>query len=124
MEIDELFGIPAHPLLVHVPVVFTPLAALGAVALVLVPPWRRRFGVLVAVFAGIAAIGVQLATWSGEGLEDRIDRTAAVNRHIDLAGTARPLVFAFFVIVVAYVVLERRLAPFATATATGAAAPT
>ncbi len=107
MEIDKLFGIPAHPLLVHVPVVFTPLAAIGAVAIVAVPRWRRPYGLLVAAFAALAAIGVQLATWSGEGLEDRVDRNAAVDKHIDLAETARPLVFVFFVVVVAYVAFDR-----------------
>src|SRR5215207_9297131 len=109
MEIDQLFDIPAHPLLVHVPVVFTPLAALGAVVIVARARWRRRFGWLVVAFAAFAAIGMQLATWSGEGLEDRIDPNESVEKHIDLAGTARPLVFVFFALVAAYVLVADRL---------------
>ena len=33
VEIDEAFGLPAHPLLLHVPVVFVPILALAALAL-------------------------------------------------------------------------------------------
>ena len=33
VEIDNAFGLPAHPLLLHVPVVFVPILALAALAL-------------------------------------------------------------------------------------------
>jgi hypothetical protein len=29
MEIDQLFGLPAHPLIVHIPVVLLPIAAIA-----------------------------------------------------------------------------------------------
>lgn len=38
MELDQLFGLPAHPLLVHLPVVIIPMTLLLAVAAV---AWRR-----------------------------------------------------------------------------------
>jgi hypothetical protein len=95
MEIDKVFDIPAHPLFVHVPVVFVPLTALGLLAIVVRPAWRLRYGWLVAAGAVVSAVGVQLAVMSGEGLEDRIDKNDAIERHIDLARTARPLVFVF-----------------------------
>ena len=88
------------------PVVFTPLAGVGAVLIALVPRWRARFGVLVAAFAVIAAVGIQLAYLSGEHLEERIDVTEAVEDHIDLATVARPLVFVFAVVVLAFVALS------------------
>jgi hypothetical protein len=31
VEITSIFGLPAHPLFVHVPIVLVPLASLGAV---------------------------------------------------------------------------------------------
>ena len=31
MELEKLFGLPAHPLLVHIPVVLVPLAAIIAI---------------------------------------------------------------------------------------------
>jgi multisubunit Na+/H+ antiporter MnhC subunit len=90
-------------------VVFVPLAALGAVLVAAVPGWRRPYGPVVAAFAVIAAIGTQLAYSSGQQLEDRIDPNEAVEKHIDLATTTRPLVFVFTALVVAFVVVAWRL---------------
>jgi TRAP-type C4-dicarboxylate transport system permease small subunit len=94
---------------VHLPVAFVPLTALGAVLIVLVPRWRRSFGPVVALFALVGAIGMQLAYGSGDELKDRIDINQAVEEHIDLATTARPLVFAFCALVLAFLVVAWRL---------------
>jgi hypothetical protein len=82
---------------------------LGAVLIALVPRWRRPFGPVVAAFAVIGAGGTQLAYDSGRELEDRIDTNQAVEEHIDLATTTRPLVFVFAVLVVAFVIASWRL---------------
>jgi hypothetical protein len=120
MEIDKIFDVPAHPLFVHVPVVFVPLTALGLLAIVVRPAWRRRYGWLVAAGAVVSAVGVQLAVMSGEALEDRVDKNDAIERHIDLARTARPLVFVFAALVLVYVALpawlDRRRAVATAAT--------
>jgi hypothetical protein len=110
MEIDKVVDVPAHPLFVHVPVVFVPLTALGLVAIVVRPAWRARFGWLVVAGAVVCAVGVQLAAMSGEGLLDRIDEDDAIEDHIDLADTARPLVFAFTALALVYVALPWWLA--------------
>ena len=39
---ELVFGIPAHPLLVHAVVVLLPLAAIGMIAMVLIPPFRGK----------------------------------------------------------------------------------
>ncbi len=41
---DELFGLPAHPLLVHAAVVLVPLAAIGVVLIAFWPAARARLG--------------------------------------------------------------------------------
>ena len=83
--------------------------------LAVVPRWRRPFGPLVAAGAVVSAVGIQLAYASGDQLEDRIDSNEAVEKHIDLATTTRPLVFVFAALVVAFVIvswrLDRRRAP-------------
>lgn len=108
MEISKLFGLPAHPLFVHLPVVLVPLAALGAVLIAVRPAWRRRFGALVAIAAGVGLAGIQLAVGSGEELEERVKESAALERHEDLAGITRLSVLVFFVAVTAFVVYDRR----------------
>lgn len=108
MEFSELFGLPAHPLLVHVPVVLIPLAAVGAVLIAVRPAWRARFGALVVAAAGIGLAGIQLAAGSGEELEERVQESKALERHEDLAGITRLSVLVFFLVLTAFVVYDRR----------------
>ena len=68
----KLFGLPAHPLLVHVPVVMVPLAALGAIAIVVRPRWRRSAGPIVLALAFVGGLGTQLAMMSGEDLQGAV----------------------------------------------------
>lgn len=100
-EIDKLFGIPAHPLIVHIPVVLVPLAAVGAVLALVVPRWRHWALPVTAALSGIALVGVQLAIGSGESLASKTKETAAIERHSELADQARPFVFVFFLVAVA-----------------------
>ncbi|MFT4262647.1 MAG: hypothetical protein QM572_04650 [Nocardioides sp.] len=66
---DSIDGIPLHPLVVHAVVVLLPLAVLGTVAVVVVPPWRRRFGWLLVGCTAVATVLIPVATQSGEALE-------------------------------------------------------
>ena len=66
----EFNGLPLHPLIVHVVVVFAPLAALGGILYAVVPRWRwwLRWPLvataLIAAAAGVIAVrsGLQLET--------------------------------------------------------------
>jgi hypothetical protein len=108
MEITKLFGLPAHPLLVHVPIVLIPLVAVGTIAITVRPAWRARFGWVVVALAGVALAGVQLALGSGEALEDHVERSAALHRHTEMAGSLRPLALVLFVLVLGLMLIERR----------------
>ncbi len=83
---DTIAGLPAHPLLVHFPIVAIPLAAVLLVIFVLVPSWRSMLNYLILALGGAIAIGSLLAASSGESLEERVDETAAVKTHADLGG--------------------------------------
>ncbi|MFZ0531377.1 MAG: cytochrome b5-like heme/steroid binding domain-containing protein [Propionicimonas sp.] len=74
---DSIAGLPLHPLVVHFAVVLLPLAALALVALVAVPRWADKFGVitLVALVAGTGAAFV--AKESGEALADQVGEPAS-----------------------------------------------
>ena len=85
-------GIPVHPLVVHAAVVFTPLAALGAVAY-LVPKWREHLRWPVLATSVLAALFVWLAASTGDSLASSVlsgNSNAAVikaiQHHEDLAG--------------------------------------
>jgi len=113
MEINNLFGLPAHPLLVHAPIVLVPLCFVAAIFMAAKSEWRRRFGIPTAVLAVVAAISVQLAEGSGEALEGRVRETNLVERHAEIAELAKPFVFLFalaLVGVVVWDVVQRRTA--------------
>jgi hypothetical protein len=62
MSID---GIPIHVLVIHLAVVLTPLAALGALGWVSRPAWRERLRLPLLAVALSAVLAVWLAFYSG-----------------------------------------------------------
>lgn len=95
MEINELFDIPAHPLLVHAPVVFVPLLFLISIAVAARPSWRRHAPWL-AIALFFTAIATFLAKGSGEKLEARLQLGKAIQQHADLGEMTAILVFLQF----------------------------
>ncbi|MFV0257706.1 MAG: DUF2231 domain-containing protein [Acidimicrobiales bacterium] len=89
MEINTLFGLPAHPLIVHAAVVFVPLAAIMTLV-ALAPKLRPMFAPLALVFAVIALGSVGLAQGSGEQLERRVDETELVEAHTEMGESVLP----------------------------------
>jgi hypothetical protein len=73
--LDKISGLPTHALVVHAVVILLPLAAVGAVAVALVPALRRRYGELVAALTAVAVAAVPVATHSGQHLFDRKSAT-------------------------------------------------
>ena len=109
MSIDNLFGLPAHPLVVHAAVVLLPIAAIATVVVAAVPRWRRPYALLAFGVSLAAAGAIWLAQESGESLEERVTETALVERHTELAEQVLP--WAIAVVVVAGAVVARRPVP-------------
>ena len=107
MEITTLFGLPAHPLLVHIPIVLLPLVGVGAIAIALSPRARERFGTAVLALAGVAFIGTLLAAGSGESLVESVDSSAALRKHVDLAEGMRPLAFVLLLAIGGIVLIDQ-----------------
>jgi uncharacterized membrane protein len=117
---DQISGLPAHPLLVHIPVALLPLAAFGVIVLLVRKAWYERYRWAVLVVAGIGTLGAILAASSGESLERQMrdklgaDAVRAVHEHVESGNVARTLAIVFFGVLTLYVVLpwylERRQA--------------
>ena len=107
MDIKTIFGLPAHALLVHIPIVLIPLAAIGALGLWW-EPWRRRFGWATAVILMVAGIFTQLAIGSGQTLKQQLDTTALLRAHAQIAEDLRPFLLLFFIALVVFLYSERR----------------
>ncbi len=81
---DELFGLPAHPLVVHGAVVLVPLAAIGVVLTAFWPAARAKLGLAVVVIALAGTVLAFLAAESGEALEESVRETELVEDHAEL----------------------------------------
>lgn len=82
--LDTLFGLPAHPLLVHAAVVLVPLCAIGTIVIVASARARERIGWVVAGLGVVGFVFAFLAKESGESLLETTRVTAAVRDHADL----------------------------------------
>jgi len=72
IEIHTAFGLPAHPLILHVPVIFIPILGLAAIALAIWP--RERFLLPVAAFSVVTLAATMLTVGAGEAFQ--ADRAA------------------------------------------------
>ena len=72
----QIWGLPAHALVVHVAVVLIPIAALCMLVTGWRPVWRRRYAGVIAALAAIGAVAAFVAAQSGESLQHSIQQTA------------------------------------------------
>jgi len=109
MELGKIFGLPAHPLVVHIPIALIPLCAIGAVVMVISPRWRQRIGWVVVGLAGIAVVASQLAVGSGQALEDALDeQSALLERHAELGETFVWFALVFFLALLALMIWDTK----------------
>jgi hypothetical protein len=76
LGIDTVFGLPVHPLVVHVAVVLVPLAAIALIALCWNAEWRRQYALPIAVLALAGGAAAILAASSGETIESSVRQAA------------------------------------------------
>jgi hypothetical protein len=82
---DTILGLPMHPLVVHATVVIVPSAALAVALAAVWPRFRRWAGFLPLLLSAAAVVLVPVSTSSGEALERRVQHTALLERHTQLA---------------------------------------
>jgi hypothetical protein len=104
----KVFGLPTHILLLHVAVAGIPLLCLTTIAVAARPAWRKRFGLINAIFA-VVMVGVTYATdLAGQALYNHaayLQKIAAQHRSLGL--TLVWFVAATAVFAVALVVADR-----------------
>ena len=75
--IDEILGLPAHPLIVHAAVVFGPLLAGAVIAYALVPPFRKYIAWAVIGLGVVGPSALWLARLSGGAFLERQEKAGA-----------------------------------------------
>ena len=104
---DNLFGLPAHPLVVHAAVVLLPIAAIATLVVAAIPRWRRPYAAIAFAVALFAAVAVWLAQESGESLEERVAETELLERHTEMAEQVLPWAIALTIVAGAVVVADQ-----------------
>jgi uncharacterized membrane protein len=105
---QKIFGLPAHPLMVHLPVVLVPLVAVAAIVLALRRDLRQRFGTALIAASALSCVAIFLAKESGEGMFVYMNQAPAISRHQSLAKVTVILTFLLFIAIVVMVVAHRK----------------
>lgn len=107
--IEELWGVPAHPLLVHFPIVLIPILAVGAVVMAARPMWRQRFNWLLSGACATAAVSAFVAARSGESFKEALQPSlgSVADRHAELGNQTALLAVLFLVGAVLVTALDR-----------------
>lgn len=93
----EIQGLPAHPLLVHGPVVLIPLMALLGIAMIIRPAWRITLGPWVVLLGVVMFAMTFLAAHTGEELQANVASTQMIKDHAQQGGALRPIALALLV---------------------------
>jgi hypothetical protein len=113
VEIHKAFGLPAHPLILHVPVIFVPLLGLAAIGYAIRP--RERYALPLAVFSVATMAATLLTVGAGEAFQDDRARTMpggglndpTLQDHIDAGHTLRLSVILLTAVLVAFLFARR-----------------
>lgn len=105
LAIDTVGGIPAHPLLVHIPVLMIPLA-LALTILAFHKPARTPalWGAAGSAFVGL--IGCFLASSSGEALQNAVENDALLRAHTEAGDQVALFAAPFFVVLLVALVVQ------------------
>ncbi|MGD9795754.1 MAG: DUF2231 domain-containing protein [Acidimicrobiia bacterium] len=93
-------GVPAHPLLVHIPVVLIPLVAVAAIGAAIFPSWRERYGSAIVAVAFVGMVGAVLAASAGEDLREK-----AKYDHAEKGDLAKAMSIVMFLVLAAWLYL-------------------
>jgi len=104
---ESIFDLPAHPLMVHFPVVAIPLLALIAILLVARPSMRSSWRWFAIALGVVTAVATVLAASSGEALVEVLDNEEFVETHESLGETLRIFVIGLAASLSALLLLAR-----------------
>ena len=108
MQFPTIFGLPAHPLIVHATVVIVPLAAVAVLLHAFWPRARARLGLVTPLAALTAVVLVPLSTSSGEQLEGTVGDSRLVQQHASLAEGLLPWTIGLLVVATLLWLRDRR----------------
>jgi hypothetical protein len=115
LQINTIYsGLPAHPLLLHIPVILIPVATVMAVILAVRPRWFVANGIWVGLVTVIALGATNLTIGAGEALRSDLHLEGGgfgpselIARHSHAASILRILLIAFTAVMIVSVAVFR-----------------
>lgn len=112
VEIKTLTGLPAHPLLLHMPVIFVPTLAVAAIVFAFKPVWRKRYDIAYGIGAVVALAGTSIASAAGGAYEEMKEAAgspnmAAIKHHGELGETLRNVMVVLALVILVQVAIDR-----------------
>jgi hypothetical protein len=100
---QQIQGLPWHPLIVHVVVILVPVSALGLLAILAIPKWRRPGQWFVLAGLIIGGVGTYIAKLSGDSLSAAVGLPVF---HAEWGNNMVVLVVVLVVVTAAWILLE------------------
>lgn len=110
---ENIAGLPAHPLIIHLPLVLGPLVGLLTL-LLLIPKVREKILLPTAALAVLFAVSAILAVMSGQNFA-KVAGGPGLGEHADAAKTLRMLSLILAAVLVAFAIGRKKI-PVAAAT--------
>ncbi|MDO9352527.1 MAG: hypothetical protein Q7T55_02465 [Solirubrobacteraceae bacterium] len=105
---EKIAGLPAHPLIIHLPIVLGPVVGLLCL-LLLSPKLRKKLLVPTAALGVLFAASAIAAVISGENFLAVLNIGEAIKEHADAARTLRLLAIVLAVLLVIFAALRNKL---------------
>lgn len=102
---DLVFGLPLHPLIDHVVVIFLPVFSMALIASFIFDNFAKKYGLLVQAGLGISFVSAFIAKQSGEALSLRVGTPI---QHAELGENLVLISFGLFVSSVVWFYLKRQ----------------
>ncbi|GDY29181.1 DUF2231 domain-containing protein [Gandjariella thermophila] len=100
----DVFGLPLHPLVVHLTVVLVPVTAVALLVAALVPGTRRALRWPVAAAAVLGVVSVYVTQQAGEVLERQLPESDLIRAHASMADPLLPISMGVAVVALALLV--------------------
>ena len=96
MNLDNVDGIPTHPLVVHAAIVLVPLVLVCLIIFSFKKKWHSTFAIPTVVLAFGALVTSWLAEESGGSLEERVQESSLSEKHAELGENFVMIAFLLF----------------------------
>ena len=106
LPIDEVAGLPLHPLVVHAVVVLLPLGAVGLIVMATSGSRSQRYSPAVLIVSGLGMLAAFTAVLSGQDFRETLG--LGKEQHFEFGEYVPWVAVALFVVTVILALLDRR----------------